>query len=246
MNTIDKLNAIIDTQKIRYFRFQKALFLSEIKGVLDQEGIEAHLLTDTYRNQKYHSLVVGNLKDSKKIVVTHYDTPSIIYNIIPLKPFESPRRQRISMIIDSLKSLFIVIIVSFPLFWMMQNILNGKDVTLNGVLSLSLFLASILFMRLPIIIPSFRNENSNTLKYIIEKILEKEDNTSFVLVDDGMSFQLGYQILSNNLNQFNYKHEIHLLDQIKLEHNIKQFNVLDDKTTTLKFFIDLKVNLFTS
>ncbi len=46
-------------------------------------------------------------------------------------------------------------------------------------------------------------------------VLAKESNTSFVLVDDGMSYQMGYQILSRNLKQVNRKYEIELLDCIE-------------------------------
>jgi hypothetical protein len=46
-------------------------------------------------------------------------------------------------------------------------------------------------------------------------VLAKESNTSFVLVDDGMPYQMGYQILSRNLKQVNRKYEIELLDCIE-------------------------------
>jgi hypothetical protein len=36
-----------------------------------------------------------------------------------------------------------------------------------------------------------------------------------VLVDDGMPYQMGYQILSRNLKQVNRKYEIELLDCIE-------------------------------
>lgn len=71
MEILEQLNTIIDTQRTRYFRFQKVVFLSEIKTILEKEGIETHLLTDVYRNQKYHSLLIGNINNAKKVVITH-------------------------------------------------------------------------------------------------------------------------------------------------------------------------------
>lgn len=243
MNPIEKIYTIIETQKIRYFRFQKFVFLSEIKNVLDQEGIEAYLLTDTFRNQKYHSLIVGNLKQSKKLIISHYDTPSLIHNMISFKPFDTQKRQKISMIIDGAKTLLIVLLVSYPLFILTQNILNGNNVLFYGVLSLILFLFSVLLIRLPFLILSYKNENGDTLKYLFKQVFDKNDDTSFVIVDDGMSFQMGYQIIGKNLSQINYKHEIHLLDQMK---STKQALEIDSEKTILKFFEGLKVKLFTS
>lgn len=246
MEILEQLNTIIDTQKTRYLRFQKVVFLSEIKKILEKEGIETHLLTDIFRNQKYHSLVIGNLKDAKKVIVSHYDTSNLIQDFFKFEPFEIKKRQRISLIIDAIKSIIICIISGFILFTFVQSILNGVNVTLFSILSLALFLISVLFIRMPILLPSFRNENRNTIKYVFRRILEKDNNTSFVLVDDGMNYQMGYQILSKNLKQSKRNYNIELLDHIDESLNVKQLMISEVKNTRMKYFDELKVKSFIS
>ncbi len=246
MKTQEILNTIIDTQKTRYFRFQKVVFLSEVKNVLEKEGIQAHLLTDIFHNQKYHSLVIGNLKNAKRVIISHYDTSNLMLSLIKFEPFEVQKRQKVSFMIDGLKSIIICVIAGFLLFTFIQNILIGNNIFIYSILSLIIFLSSVLCIKLPILLPSINNENKNTLKYMLKKALEKELNTAYVLVDDGMCYQIGYQILSNNLKQVDDNYEIELLDQIIDLNNIIYANNLDKQKTRLKYFDGLNVKPYTS
>lgn len=246
MKTQEILYTIIDTQKTRYFRFQKVVFLSEVKNVLEKEGIQSHLLTDIFRNQKYHSLVIGDLKNAKRVIISHYDTSNVILSLIKFEPFEVQKRQRASFMIDGLKSIIICVIAGLLLFAFIQNILIGNNIIIYSILSLLIFLFSVLFIKLPILIPSLNNENKSTLKYMLKKSLEKEVNIAYVLVDDGICYQMGYQILSNNLKQIDNNYEIELLDQINDLNNIRNINNLEKQKTRLKYFDRLDVKTYTS
>lgn len=235
MTTLEQLNALIDLQKTRYFRFQKFVFLSELRNKLDQEGIKSYLLTDEYRNQKYHSLVVGDLKTAVKVTISHYDTPSLIHDYFNFKPFDVNKRQRVGMIIEGIKAILIVILASYPLFIMIQDIMLGYNVYLFGVMSLILFLVSLLLIRLPIFLPSVRNENKDTLKYMVKLILEKEPNTSYVFVDDGMNYQMGYQILSKNLKHLKRDMSIIIYDNV-INNTPTEYKSDDLSDTILRFF----------
>jgi len=246
MKTLEILYTIIDAQKTRYFRCQKVVFLSEIKNVLEKEGIQAHLLTDIFRKQKYHSLIIGDLKNAKRVIITHYDTPNLLQSLIKFEAFEVQKREKISFMIDGLKSIIICVLSGFLLFAFIQNILIGNNIFIYSILSLLIFLLSVLLIKLPILIPSLNNENKNTLKYMLKKALEKEANIAYIFVDDGMCYQMGYQILSNNLKQVDISYEVELLDQINDSNNIRFVNNLDKQKTRLKYFDRLNVKPYTS
>jgi len=235
MTTLEQLNTLIDLQKTRFYRFQKVVFLSELKNILDQDGIKSYLLTDEYRNQKYHSLVVGDLKNAIKVMVSHYDTPSLIHNYISFKPFDIKKRQQVGLVIEGIKTTLIVLLASYPLYIMVQNIMSGNNVLLFGIVSLILFLISLLLIRLPILLPSVRNENKDTLKYMVRIILEKEPNTSFVFVDDGVNYQMGYQILSKNLKLLRRDINITIYDNVEND-SPKEYKTNDLSNTILSYF----------
>jgi hypothetical protein len=246
MEILEQLNTIIDTQRTRYFRFQKVVFLSEIKTILEKEGIETHLLTDVYRNQKYHSLLIGNINNAKKVVITHYDTSSLIHDLFKFEAFETKKRQKISLMIDGFKSIIISSFACVLLFILIQNILNGNNIVIYSILSLILFLISVYLIRLPIFLPSILNENKNTLKYLFKKVVENNPNISYVIVDDGLCYQMGYQILSKYLKQVNKKYEIELLDQVNETLSVRPIEDNETGDTRMKYFDGLKAKTYTS
>jgi hypothetical protein len=246
MKAQERIEILLDTQKARFFRFQKNVFLVELKAILDEEGIEAKIVKDVYRKQIYQSLIIGNLLESNKLVIGHFDTPSWILDNFKFKPFEIKKRQRISLILEGIKFILVTFVNGIILLSLFERIISGENVVLFSALSLLVFLSSVFLFRLPGIIPSQKNKNRQTLSLLMKRALEKETDTSFVIVDDGSAYQLGYQILGSNLRQVNKNYEIELIDQINASEIITEVDILDKEKTRLKYFDFANVKAFTS
>lgn len=246
MKTIETIETILNTQKARFFRYQKSIFLVELMNALEKEGIKARVLRDVFRNQTYYSLVIGDLRMADKIVVSHFDTPSFILDSFEFDPFEMSRRQSISMIMDVLKSVLITVIVGIILLPLFKSIFMGESVVLFSILSLFVFLFSVFIFRLPGFVASQKNKSKHTLSLFIKRVLNNEENTSFVLVDDGSSYQMGYQILSKYIKQINKDCVIELMDQINKNEEINRYTVLESEKTRLRYFDSFTVKTLTS
>ena len=227
MKTIETIETILNTQKARFFRYQKSIFLVELMNALEKEGVKARVLRDVFRNQTYYSLVIGDLRMADKIVISHFDTPSFILDSFDFDPFEMSRRQSISMIMDGVKSVLITVIVGIILLPLFKSIFMGESVVLFSILSLLVFLCSVFIFRLPGFVPSQKNKSRHTLSLFMKRVLSNEENTSFALVDDGSSYQMGYQILSKYIKQINKDCVIELMDQINENEEINRFTVLE-------------------
>lgn len=239
MNTQETLNAIIDTQNKRLFRFQKSMFCVELEYQLKQAGYNAILTRDKYNGIVYQSLIIGDVKQSKQLLITHYDTPSFFISLFKYKSFDMDYRKKLTVLNDILKGMLVTAIVSSVLYFLIKNILAGNNVLLFSILSLILFLLSVLFIRLPGFIPSSKYSNNQSIKKVIEEYINHPDDVSIILVEDGCGHQMGYQMISQSLKKRMNNKSFEIYDQ-----SYDSMSTLPNNTI-LNYFKDEKVKLVT-
>ena len=93
--------------------------------------------------------MIGNLKESKKNMISHYDTPSLIHDLVEFEPFEIRKRQIVSMIIDGIRLILLWAVLCVTLFTFARDILENQNFLIYSLLSLMTLFISIFLLRLP-------------------------------------------------------------------------------------------------
>lgn len=231
---------------------QRSKFINYIGGELLKNNIECS--ADKYSNRidKEMSLVVGNLKTAKKIIVAGYDTPrkilfsKFIYH--PLDWEKNRKQEKKNIIIVLIISIVATIICGLGIYYL-------KYVTKNIrlILYALIVIVMILVVKLNKGYANFYNFNKNTggitvLFKLAQYVNVSSRKTAYVFLDNTAEGYKGYERLKELLDEFNNKNpQLIILDCIAEGENIyvafNEKKELNNSTLikSLSNYFDLKI-----
>lgn len=211
----------------RHTKRDKIRFLTILEDEFKQMNFRTSIRKTSHQGKESYSLYVNDLKNAKKIIATHYDTPVETFIKLDYVPFDLNNHKRRNLIGITLPSLVIFGLGLLISIYFMQNHWAKSLFSIMSFIGYFIILALFVLLRnVRFGIRQVNNDLSNTSSIVeIIKYAKDHPHVAYVFTDYGTEDQFGYLCLRDYLED-SYYNKIYFVDSIG--NNPENLLVLDE------------------
>ncbi|MEG2244388.1 MAG: hypothetical protein RR925_02730 [Erysipelotrichaceae bacterium] len=223
---------------------QKDNFIKYISNILKEKNISVKLQETKSKLITNKNIVIGNLKSSKVLIVSSYDTGSKMLfksNYFPINSKKNKRNEIINMLLYALLCLLCISVIFLASFLIKSN---NIFIRISGIL---VDLGFLLLLYMAITMPSCRfnmSRNSAAVALIYKLSQKKSTNCAYAYIDNSTTSNLGLNLLSNEKSLD--KKDVIILDSLADGENVyvifKSNNILGTEIASLINGIEIKLD----